>query len=804
MKYLQAFFVTLFLIPTTIFAQALSIYTCDVGQGDGIIITTSAGNSMLIDGGQTIEGKDEILAQLSNLGINNLDYIIASNYDPDHIGNIPHILYSGISVDTVFDRGNIDAANTITYSEYVNSVSGVRHNIQAGQVIDMGAGVTVTCVVVNGRWSQSDSLVVGSESERSIGLLIEYNSFKLFTAGDLEKAIEDTIGTLIGNISLLKAGNHGSEYSSSAFFLSQTNPEAVLISVSSYNLHNYPSPATLARMDNIPDIRYIYQTTPGNGGTSEKVVVLGTIVTKVYDYSFTIDDADYSPGIIISDDITENTTWTEANSPYYITETIKIYPDVTLTIEPGVIVRLDYRCLLEVDGELIAIGTKADNIYFIRNKINTGWGAIKFLDSSIDASYDDTGKYLSGSIIKYSRIEGARISGIFCESASPFIYKNTITGNFGYNAYYGGGGGICCANSTPIITGNTISHNITNMAGGGIYCYDSSPIISENIISHNSGRVGGGIYCTIPATIFRNTISNNSAAFRASGGGIELSYDLPDITNISYNNILNNRPYDVTTGSNLEASNNWWGTIVKDSIDAHISDWYKGTAIYEPFLLSATPIIINSIELKTDNTYSADLSADLITGDTLYIELVGKDGDLTTLDNTDVLIKSTSDTIGISVKLSETYINSGTYRGIALSQNSSNNTTGVIGTSPGDIIKIFSIVDALISDSVVISKTTSVELISESIPAEYSLFQNYPNPFNPVTTIEYKLRKSAPVLLRIYNILGQELETLVNEKQQTGRYKVMFDASKYTNGIYFYHIQVGEEFQNTKKMILLK
>ena len=97
MKYLQAFFIALFIIPNIIFAQALTIYTCNVGQGDGLIITTADGKSMLIDAGQTNAGRNEILARLSNLGISNLNYIIASHYHIDHIKNIAHILNSGVS-----------------------------------------------------------------------------------------------------------------------------------------------------------------------------------------------------------------------------------------------------------------------------------------------------------------------------------------------------------------------------------------------------------------------------------------------------------------------------------------------------------------------------------------------------------------------------------------------------------------------------------------------------------------------------------------------------------------------------------
>ncbi|MBI4536177.1 MAG: T9SS type A sorting domain-containing protein [Ignavibacteriae bacterium] len=89
------------------------------------------------------------------------------------------------------------------------------------------------------------------------------------------------------------------------------------------------------------------------------------------------------------------------------------------------------------------------------------------------------------------------------------------------------------------------------------------------------------------------------------------------------------------------------------------------------------------------------------------------------------------------------------------------------------------------------------------VPASYSLAQNYPNPFNPSTSIEYTLPASETVTLKIYNLLGQEVKTLVNESQAPGRYTVRFDASSLSSGVYFYRLQAGQ-FSELKKMLLVK
>jgi hypothetical protein len=86
---------------------------------------------------------------------------------------------------------------------------------------------------------------------------------------------------------------------------------------------------------------------------------------------------------------------------------------------------------------------------------------------------------------------------------------------------------------------------------------------------------------------------------------------------------------------------------------------------------------------------------------------------------------------------------------------------------------------------------------------DFSLSQNYPNPFNPSTSIEYRVGNRRYVTLKVYDVLGREVATLVNEEKQPGVYEVEFDASQLSSGIYFYTLEAGE-FRDTKKLILLK
>ncbi len=91
----------------------------------------------------------------------------------------------------------------------------------------------------------------------------------------------------------------------------------------------------------------------------------------------------------------------------------------------------------------------------------------------------------------------------------------------------------------------------------------------------------------------------------------------------------------------------------------------------------------------------------------------------------------------------------------------------------------------------------------KNIPTKYQLSQNYPNPFNPTTTINYQIEKAGYVNLKVYNILGQEIKTLVNDVKAAGKYNVLFNASSLASGVYIYRLTINN-FVSVKKMELIK
>ena len=103
-----------------------------------------------------------------------------------------------------------------------------------------------------------------------------------------------------------------------------------------------------------------------------------------------------------------------------------------------------------------------------------------------------------------------------------------------------------------------------------------------------------------------------------------------------------------------------------------------------------------------------------------------------------------------------------------------------------------------------LSDFVGIKMISNNIPDKYSLHQNYPNQFNPSTLIRYEITNSNSnefVVLKIYDVLGKKINTLVNEKQSPGIYEATFDGTSLTSGVYFYKLTVGN-YSVTKKMLI--
>ena len=127
----------------------------------------------------------------------------------------------------------------------------------------------------------------------------------------------------------------------------------------------------------------------------------------------------------------------------------------------------------------------------------------------------------------------------------------------------------------------------------------------------------------------------------------------------------------------------------------------------------------------------------------------------------------------------------------------------IIGTSSNTTLKVNSGI-ASVRDNLLKLENFNKEKVDEQLVIrEFKLYNNYPNPFNPSTIIIFEIPSDSYVTLRVYDILGNEIVTLINEEKTTGAYEVNFDARSFSSGIYFYTITAGS-FRTTKKMLLVK
>ena len=118
--------------------------------------------------------------------------------------------------------------------------------------------------------------------------------------------------------------------------------------------------------------------------------------------------------------------------------------------------------------------------------------------------------------------------------------------------------------------------------------------------------------------------------------------------------------------------------------------------------------------------------------------------------------------------------------------------------NPGDFV-----VHSKLTQNALTISPTGIKVIGTEIPESYNLYPNYPNPFNPSTQIRFDLPLSSFVKILIYNVLGKEVNTLVNEELKAGKYSVDWFAANYSSGVYFYKL-ITIDFTETKKMILVK
>ncbi|MDD2890299.1 MAG: right-handed parallel beta-helix repeat-containing protein [bacterium] len=568
----------------------------------------------------------------------------------------------------------------------------------------------------------------------------------------------------------------------------------------------------------------------------------------------------------VSGVVSTNTVWNTAGSPYIVTGNILVDTLVTLTIEPGVEVRLDSAKCIMVKGILNAIGTASDSIIITKNGTEA-WSRIWLKPAVICslkycrieyannfALYSDIGDSIymdhctiSNNICGAIHINGGisvitnntitdnsfPISGLAAGltiggGISAVITQNIISNNS--NGGYGGGisiyglasdglititnntitnnsamlgGGMCIwtsSNGSSVkIDSNTITYNSTTFGGGGILINGSNVTVTNNILSNNFALTQGGAIFSGAAMIRHNTITYNMAD--SGGGAIYTCSGAP--SPIYYNTIIDTSPSAIYNqgegfirtnnisatgyvvynngGSDLDARYNYWNITNTDTINAKIFDYFddfsKGIVHYQMFFnapfsdtiapsapinLTATKIVDSTFEISWTNPVDASGISEY------YYRFPWSP-------------RSDFDTTGVFYSLPDT-----------------------ITIVPDESLFVW-LVDS--SGNVDYNNRAFVYIVGieekSKIKTPSTTLRASQNPFIKSTIICYALPEKADVLLKICDISGRIVKTLVNGKKDAGSYEANFDTKGLVSGVYFATLNAGN-ISIRKKLILIK
>ncbi len=251
----------------------LQIIHLDVGQGDGALIISPLGQTVLIDegpsGASPVMGVS-VVNQLKALGVTRVDYHFASHYHSDHIGNLTAIIAAGIPIDYGWDRGG--SYTTATYTNYVNALGSKRRTLVKNQVILLDSlsahPVRIKCVDLNGA---GISPTPTDENSLCLSLKVSYGEYDEVFGGDLTGGaeggsspdIESRVAAAIGVVEVYKVHHHGSRFSSNTAFLGVVLPKVAVISCGNGNSFGHPTAGALSRIHGVGTKTYWTETGAG-------------------------------------------------------------------------------------------------------------------------------------------------------------------------------------------------------------------------------------------------------------------------------------------------------------------------------------------------------------------------------------------------------------------------------------------------------------------------------------------------------------------------------------------------------------
>jgi parallel beta-helix repeat protein len=550
-------------------------------------------------------------------------------------------------------------------------------------------------------------------------------------------------------------------------------------------------------------------------------------------------------------------TWTKENSPYNVIGEIRVPPESTLLVAPGVVVDFQghYGLLVDRQATLQAMGTATDSIRFTAEDTAAGWRGLRFMFAD------------SHSTMEYCRVERGKATGswpdsyggaIYCSHSNPTISNSSICENYAD----GCGGAIACWSANPVIRGNTLSGNSALQDGGGISCdWYSNPVIVDNTLTRNSaGENGGGIFCHLhsDATLTGNSITRNDAAY---GGGIfcwlsspmtsDNSIDSNSVTSagggiycdsssaptISSNTVTANYAGSVGGGVVCASSS---PAIRSNSICRNVSSagggvycWHSSPTMWDNVIVRNTApegggiYCFESSPAIVNNTLSANDvggiwcfgSSPQVLNTILWGDL-GPPGLELYGENSSPAIAYCDvqgGWVGTGNLDADPRFRSaagGDYHLAAVACGDPQDSPCVDSGHPDSLDALLDCLHGLgawRADMGAYGGSNSgwpTGLEEEhdgqrTAPRRVLLHPNCPNPFVSATVLGYELPMDQFVRLEIYNIVGQKVVTLVNEEQHAGYRCAVWRSTGHGAGLYFYRLSAGDHTE-TGRMLMLR
>ncbi|HSR52122.1 MAG TPA: MBL fold metallo-hydrolase [Acidobacteriota bacterium] len=242
------------MLPSYALGQAngkLQIHFMDVWQGDGAILISPEGDTVLFDNGN-YKDCDRPVNYLKRLGVEDIDYHIASHYHADHIGCTEEVLDDFPLTTAAYDRGGNYRSKS--YDEYVKAVGTLRRTATAGMQIKLDEGAAQQVLIDIPALSGAGIETV-NENDLSVVAVVRFGNFDAVIAGDLSgfdtgyyEDIETMVAPKVGQVEVYKVNHHGSRYSSNSTWLKTLNPRIGVISVGDHNGYGHPTRECLERL----------------------------------------------------------------------------------------------------------------------------------------------------------------------------------------------------------------------------------------------------------------------------------------------------------------------------------------------------------------------------------------------------------------------------------------------------------------------------------------------------------------------------------------------------------------------------